>query len=111
MPWFITAICSKKTMQSTAEKYQTLPVYIPRSRCFGFYNTYNEAYKAVEENRGSMCECLYDYIVMEYIEPGIHPMVHAVQWWAWNDASNKWDFLCQEDEPKEFRGTINFALG
>ena len=86
--------------------------YIPnRSRTFGFYNTYNEAYKAVEENRGSMEECLYDYIVMEYIEPGIHPTVHATDWWVWNSNINKWQYLPQDNCPTEFVGICNWALG
>lgn len=83
---------------------------VPRSRTFGFYNTYNEAYKACEENRGSMEECLYDYLVMEYIEPGIHPMVHSELWWKWNTINRCWDCMHQE-KPEEFNGICNWALG
>jgi hypothetical protein len=108
MPWFITAILSKETLAHRAEKHGIRNE--PRSRTFGFYNTYNEAYVACDENRGSMCECLYDYLVMEYIEPGIHPMVHSELWWKWNDATYRWDCL-HEEKPQEFMGICNWALG
>jgi hypothetical protein len=113
MPWFITAICKRTTMESLLAKSPNRdPKYLPpRSRTFGFYNTYSEAYEAVKENYGNMEECVYDYIVMEYIEPGIHPMVHYVQWWEWDIEKNKWIFLSEEDAPKEFVGICNWALG
>jgi len=102
MPWFITSIAQKKTDFSARDR---------KTRCFGFYNTYNEAFKAVEENRGNMEECLYDYIVMEYIEPGIHPMVHAEQWWQWDETIRRWRFLPDDEKPKQFIGICNWALG
>ncbi len=113
MPWFITAICSRKTMESLREKSPNRdPKFLPsRSRTFGFYNSYNEAYKAVEENRGSMEECVYDYIIMEYIEAGIHPMVHATDWWAWDTNERKWVYLPMDQWPIEFQGICNWALG
>lgn len=98
MPWFITALISKKTSDTPY-----------RTRCFGFYNTYNEAAKAVENNYGSMQECLYDYIVIEYIEPGIHPTVEVERWWWWVEENRRWEDGIEK--PEEFRGTVNFALG
>lgn len=111
MPWFITSICSQETMEKLREKL--LPrIYLPnKQRTFGFYNTYNEAYEAVKTNRGNMEECIYDYIVMEYIEPGIHPMVHSTQWWKWDIENNTWKFLADNETPKEFNGICNWALG
>lgn len=113
MPWFITAICKRETMESLLAKSPNRnPKYLPsRSRTFGFYNTYNEAYEAVDTNRGSMEECVYDYIVMEYIEPGIHSEVHSAQWWEWDTVNKKWKFLPDEDAPCEFAGICNWALG
>jgi hypothetical protein len=109
--WFITAICSRETMKRLAERHANALTRPRSSRTFGFYNTHNEAYAAVKENRGSMCEYLYDYIVIEYIEPGIHPTVHVSEWWAWDDAENKWQYLTQEDWPTEFAGGVNWAIG
>ena len=113
MPWFITAICSKKTMESLLGKSPNRnPKYLPsRNRTFGFYNTYNEAYQAIKENRGGLDECVYNYIIMEYIEPGIHPMVHATEWWEWDTKSNSWQYIPEREWPDEFIGLTNWALG
>lgn len=110
MPWFITAICSKETMERIAEQAKN-PKYTPlRNHTFGFYNSYNEAYEAVSQNRGSMCECLYDYIVLEYIECGIHPMVHAEEWFVWDQHNRMWNYI-GVNRPKEFDFVCNWALG
>ena len=85
------------------------PMYIAlRSRTFGFANSYNEAYKWVKDNMGNMQECLYDYLVLEYIEPGIHPTVHSEEWFQWNGVEGKWDMT---ERPAELKGIVNFALG
>ena len=111
MPWFITSIIGKETLEKQARECGIHKRYLSRKHTFGFYNTYNEAYTAVKENRGNMEECLYDYLVMEYIEPGIHPMVHSEQWWRWNGADRKWEFLDANNKPSEFIQICNWALG
>ena len=108
MPWFITAVIAQETLKAREEKHGIRNE--PRSRTFGFYDTYNEAYKACEENRGSMEECLYDYLIMEYIETGIHPMVHAKLWWQWDLNNHKW-LPMFDREPTEYIGITNWALG
>jgi len=108
MPWFLTSILSKRAQRESVNyKDRRERIY----RTFGFYNTYADAYKAVFENRCDMHECLYDLLVMEYIEEGIHPQVHTTQWWKWNDIENKWEFLSIEDNPVDAIGTCNWALG
>ena len=58
MPWFITAICSRETMQKL-ESIQPDHRYLPsKSRTFGFYTHYTDAFNAVVENRSNMCESL-----------------------------------------------------
>lgn len=114
MPWFITSICGKETMEKMAKGYADIGKShrLPsRKRTFGFYNSYNEAHRAVTENRCNLCECLYDYVVVEYIEEGIHPMVHAVDWWRWDQEKNRWIYLPQKDWPEEFQSICNWALG
>lgn len=105
MPWFITAIMSNETLKKRPF-YKTC-----RSRTFGFYETYKEAYTACAENHGSMGECIYDYLIMEYIEPGIHSCVFSTQWWEWDAAMHNWAFLPEEYTPEEFQGITNWALG
>lgn len=97
MPWFITAITKDGKSQRT----------------FGFFNHYYRAYEAIKKDEGSMCECLYDYIVMEYIEDGIHPQVHAEYWWEWWDQHQKWvpGYIGERPEPFRKSSLTNFALG
>jgi len=53
-----------------------------------------------------MRECLYDYIVIEKIQPGIHSLTDKEEWYKWDD--KKW-IPC--DKPSEFLGVTNWALG
>ena len=100
MPWFITTVIGQEAINKA-------PHYANRrTRTFGFYNEYYAALKSVEENRGSMCEGLYDYLVIEYIEQGIHSEVHKEEWFKWIHPN--W-IPC--DKPEELKGIVNFALG
>ena len=103
MPWFITAICSKETMKRITENSRFIP---NKSHTFGFYNYYNEAYQAVKENRCDIHECLYDYLIVEYIEPGIHPDVHSKEWWQWDTKTNS-DWKLDDYDFMEFKTEIN----
>lgn len=97
--WFITAILDRTC-----------------SRTFGFYGESHEAREAVFSNRCDMQECLYRYIVIEKMKEGIHPMAEEELWFEWIQTGTseagfeigKW-VTC--DKPKEFEGTINWALG
>ena len=102
--WFLTSIIGKGNSQ-----YESIPeAALNNHRTFGFFNTYNEAYDAVQKNLYNMQECLYDYLVMEYIEPGVHPTVHKEEWYKWDDEISRWIFI---ERPVEFMGLVNFALG
>ncbi len=110
MPWFITSICSDNVLNEIRIQNQNLRQTRPQ-RTFGFFNTYTEAIAAIEENRCNMQECLYDYLVLEYIDPGIHPLSHIVEWFKWNDLIICGWMSLGKEVPKEFVGIINFALG
>jgi len=109
MPWFITSICKDETIKRMREQTRDPRFVTSRSRTFGFYNTLDEAYKAVESNRCNLHECLYDYLVIEYIEPGIHPTVEKEYWWEWVAENNRWEDGIEK--PVEFIGVVNWALG
>jgi hypothetical protein len=97
MPWFITAIYSNIRSKNDI-------------RCFGFFNNYNDAYDAIVNNKGDLHEALYEYLVVEYIEQGIHPEIIIEKWWAWNMNMNEWIEL--EKRPFEFeKYGSNWALG
>jgi len=103
MPWFLTSVMSMKTIESLPPNRNII------KRTFGFYNAYHGAYKAIQDNIGNMRECLYDYLVLEYIEEGIHPAVHMTDWWQWSNSHNDWYFI--GNSPEEFKGITNWALG
>lgn len=77
-----------------------------KTRTFGYYKGWDAAYKAVKENRCNMHECLYQYLVMEQIDEGIHALCQDEQWFKWT--RNGWKD-CKK--PKELQGFTNWALG
>ena len=77
-------------------------------RTFGFFERYHEAFLAIKNNIGNMQEMLYDYIVLECIEPGIHSKVSAKEWYGWNMDEKRW---VHTECPKEFEVVTNFAVG
>lgn len=95
--WFITSIVLKTREQHT----------------FGFYSKYNDAIEAIKNNTGNMEECLYDTLVLEYIEEGIHSLSHLAEWFVWSPRTptQKKGWTPIEKCPDEFVGIINFALG
>lgn len=105
MPWFITALCSDKAMVELrkADHHMARP-----QRTFGFFDHYHKAFLAVKDNAGNMQEFLYDCLVLEYIESGIHPRVYSPEWYQWDENQKEW---CHTECPEEFRNVTNFALG
>jgi len=96
MNYFITSI------------YDAPGLFVHRKdrRTFGYFQSLDEAFKSVEENRCNMQECLYNYLVIEGIKEGIHPLVEKEHWYEWTD--NKW-MPC--NKPEFLKSIINFALG
>ncbi len=76
-------------------------------RCFGYYNTEEEARRKIEMNFGEMQEYYYDHIIIEFIDEGIHRTSNTIQWYKWND--NKWNGMGKE--PDFAKGTKNWAIG
>jgi hypothetical protein len=56
-----------------------------------------------------MCECLYNYLVIEHIGQGIHALVEEDYWAEWDDLAGKWTPL--QERPKSLLGITNFAIG
>lgn len=91
--WFITAIDSQYHRRGAI-------------RTFGFFKNISDAQSAVENNQGEMHECLYDYLVLEKIDCGIHPLAQEEIWYTWKD--ERWT-PCEE--PEWANATTNWALG
>lgn len=81
---------------------------IGSSRTFGFYSIYEQAVEALHNNYLDMFECLYEYAVVEHINEGIHPEVISRQFFSYN---RKRKGFFEKNEPKEFKGYCNIALG
>lgn len=76
------------------------------SRCFGYYANLNEAKKAVEENRCDIHETMYDFVVIEEIEAGIHADTTNNWWFKYNKKED-----CYESVEVETDGVTNYAIG
>ena len=94
--YFITAIVSNSR-----------PGFKRVTRTFGYAYDLSTAHYYVNDNVGSMHECLYDYIVIEKIYPGIHSLTDMEEWYRWT--GKRWKPL--KKKHSQFRGIINFALG
>ena len=98
MSFFVTAIC---------HSHSRIPLpHDSKRHCFGHFGSLASALKAVESNSGSMQESLYDYLVVEEIDYGIHSLVKDEKWYWWNGTG--WQ-ACPK--PNGLRHIINFAIG
>jgi len=77
-------------------------------RVFGWFKDLKRAKKAVETNECDMEECLYNYIIIEEMKPGIHCHVIKEHWYKWNVRKRKWLPILK---PKKLAGIINFTIG
>lgn len=75
-------------------------------RAFGYFEKEGKAREAVENNYGSIQECLYTHVVIERIDPGIHPVAVQVQWYEWKEDAWK-----ECIKPEWSYGISNYALG
>ncbi len=101
--WFLTSIW----FEVLATHPVTGEVKTKRdTRTFGYYKGWDKAYNAVKENRCNMHECLYQYLVMECIGEGVHPLPKDEQWFKWT--GKRWK-ECRK--PKALQGITNWGLG
>jgi hypothetical protein len=98
--WFLTAVISKEVAKERGYDHSL------NHRTFGYYKGFHAAYQAVKENRCNMHECLYEFLVMERIEAGVHGEMKEEEWFKWS--GKRW-IPCKK--PLEYRGIINWALG
>lgn len=99
--YFIT--CFEKLEHSP-----TIIVDCGAQRTFGYYDSFEMAKEAVEENRCDMWEFLYSYALIEKIGMGIHP--DAFERWLFKYDRNK-DGFFEIPQPIFMEGVCNFALG
>lgn len=78
------------------------------SRCWGWYPTLAEAEDAVTRNLGGMDDCLYIWLVIESVQPGIFAVSTVVSWYRWSATKDAW---VSAPQPDWAVGTINFGIG
>lgn len=75
-------------------------------RTWGFYLSEQSARHAVFRNLGNMEDSLYDYLIIEEVEPGVIAMTKKEIWFKWD--VNKWQPCNQPDFAKHLTG---WAMG
>lgn len=73
---------------------------------FGYKIGKAAALRAVRENEGDMCECWFNYLVVERIGQGVLALAKEQLWFKWDDG--KW-VACPN--PEWSNGLINWAHG
>lgn len=76
-------------------------------RCFGYFNTLEEARDYLKTDKANVHECLYKYCIIEEMGPGIHAHCYSEEWYIYTD-NNEWKRI---NKPANLEGVVNFALG
>lgn len=99
--WFITSILFRRdSIENPSWLYDS-------KRTFGFYVNCSDAMAAIKENRCNMHECLYNFLVLEEVAEGIHPIAETEVWFEWSDTGG-WII---SKKPAEYDCVINWAIG
>lgn len=83
------------------------------SRCVGYYDNFKDADDAVKSNCCDIFETIYNYAVIEKVEPGLYP--YCRERWFYQVHIENDDWLSAEykpiDEPYCVKHFVNFAIG
>lgn len=90
--YFITSIVSD-------EKFR-------HKRTFGYALDLSTATDYVDCNAGNMQECLYDYLLIEKIGPGICSEAEQIAWYKW-----EYPHWVKCKRPIEFSHVVNWSIG
>lgn len=101
--FFITAMTAILTLDT---KFDSVEAKNHDSRCFGYFEKLSDAEEAVRKNRADMWETMYEYIVIERIGQGIHPVAEPVGWFQFDIDSRTYQPITVGRT-----GFTNYALG
>lgn len=76
------------------------------TRCFGYFRELRDAEEAVLNNVFDMWETIYNYIIIEEIEEGIHSISRKVNWYRYNEEKDRFEKINYNDEI-----FCNYAIG
>ena len=77
-------------------------------RCWGFYRNFNEAHNTLTNNITDLWEYTYDYGIIEEYEEGIGNYQFNRWFYKYDQKLNQYVL---ENEPKELKHYVSFALG
>ena len=78
------------------------------ARCFGYRTEFNVAEQLVLNNVCDINETIYDYVVIEKIGEGIHPIVENEWFYKFDYEKGVYESI---EKPKETEHFCNYALG
>lgn len=86
------------------------------NRTWGWYETFEEAERAVLENHTDIFECTYDYAVIEEVGPGVMALGEVRQWYRAdfknrNPPGGHSPTVTRCDPPAFAEGTCNLCIG
>ncbi len=80
------------------------------SRCFGYFEDRDRALEAVKGNWADMHEGNFNFLVIEHIPQGIHPVPQNETWFSWSPYhGGHWKLLAYK--PEWSNHIVNWALG
>lgn len=104
----ITVMESQEITNPESPRRGKLDLHSPR--CMGWFPNLEGAILAVEKNQGGLDECLYDYLVIERIQPGIQIFAKALQWYLWESGKPGHWTLCNPPE-QGYVHKCNWGMG
>lgn len=94
------------TVFQKIEKSDTKYPNIINRRCVGYFNDFDEAENAVLENFSDIHENMYDYVIIEEMEPGLKLSDITRSLYHWN--GNSYEKI---DIPETLKYLSNFSMG
>lgn len=79
-----------------------------KQRCFGYFETFEEAEKSVVNNCCDIWEAIHEYVVIEKIEDGIHQFDLSPTWYKWNLEKECYEKV---DRPDFAKGYVGWGIG
>lgn len=78
-------------------------------RCVGYFQTFEEAEKAVLYNICDIWETCYDIVVIEHIKDGLYQYDKKPKWYEWDYMKGEYEKI--NEPPKKYKNQIGFAIG
>ena len=83
------------------------------SRCVGYYETKEEAFKCVLNNYGDIAEAnYYPYAVVEDVKPGLYASAEATPiFFKYIKEEKRYERISLEDLPEVMQHLVGFSIG